>query len=62
MRCFGRSSGPILVMRASLLIGKSRAPSCALRLSRSSRLTAQPWLTISSRMRAQTPASSSADR
>eukprot|EP00969_Alexandrium_andersonii_P175359 7754734-Alexandrium_andersonii.AAC.1 len=33
MRCFERSSGPSLVMRASLLIGKSRAPSCALRLS-----------------------------
>eukprot|EP00969_Alexandrium_andersonii_P017937 785344-Alexandrium_andersonii.AAC.1 len=33
MRRFGRSSGPSLVMRARLLIGKSCAPSCALRPS-----------------------------
>eukprot|EP00969_Alexandrium_andersonii_P272993 12066172-Alexandrium_andersonii.AAC.1 len=46
MRRFGRLSGPILLTRASLLIRNSRAPSCALRLSSSSHLTAQPWLAI----------------
>eukprot|EP00969_Alexandrium_andersonii_P098687 4354658-Alexandrium_andersonii.AAC.1 len=33
MRCFGRLSGPILLMRASLSIGNSPAPTWARRLS-----------------------------
>eukprot|EP00969_Alexandrium_andersonii_P234118 10337051-Alexandrium_andersonii.AAC.1 len=61
-RCFGKLPGPILLMRASLLIGNSRAPSCALKLSRSSHFTVQPWLTISSRMLTRTLASPSADK
>eukprot|EP00969_Alexandrium_andersonii_P070418 3107879-Alexandrium_andersonii.AAC.1 len=33
MRCFGRLSGPIWLMSASLLIGNSWEPNCARRLS-----------------------------
>eukprot|EP00969_Alexandrium_andersonii_P027231 1187528-Alexandrium_andersonii.AAC.1 len=57
-----KAVGAHLADEASLPIGNSRAPSCALRLSRSSHFAARPWLTISSRMLAQTLTSSSADR
>eukprot|EP00969_Alexandrium_andersonii_P334888 14800619-Alexandrium_andersonii.AAC.1 len=62
MRCLSVLSGLSLVIRASLLIGTSRVPSWARRLSRSSHLTARPWLTVSSGIPSQTPTSSSADR
>eukprot|EP00969_Alexandrium_andersonii_P064213 2828548-Alexandrium_andersonii.AAC.1 len=55
-------SVPSMETRANRLMGKSRAPSWARRLSRSSQRTARPWWAISSRMPAQTSRSDSANR
>eukprot|EP00969_Alexandrium_andersonii_P295483 13061228-Alexandrium_andersonii.AAC.1 len=54
--------GQSLEMRASRLTGKLRAPSWPRRLSMSAHRAARPWRATSSRVPAQTPRSSSADR